>query len=117
MRSLVQSEAVESAFQAKCMEDFDSGKARWVPVGDRCVRALPRAPLRVSVSGGPDVPYVLTPRFPVNEGWRLEKDDRGNDVWKLKVRPVDDLSASGINYATGSRCRGGSYASLRWRHV
>ena len=43
---------------------------------------------------------VLSPRFPADEGWRFREGR-----WFRKVRAIDDLTASGVNAATGlSEC-------------
>ena len=67
------SDAVRAAFESKCRAEVHAGHARWRSLGDTC---------------------ALTARFPVDEGWVKQGSD-----WHLKVRCIDDFTASLVNGA------------------
>ena len=68
---------VAEGLEARTRAEVAAGQAEW--------RDLPS-----DLSG-----VVLSPRFAADEGWRFR-----DGQWSLKVRAIDDLTASGVNGAT-----------------
>ena len=62
-----------------CQSEVESGKASEVPLAEVVKRC------------------VVTPHFPVDEGWRWKDDN-----WVRRVRCIDDFTASFINVATAA---------------
>ena len=75
--SIVSDVEVAPELDAKSQSEVESGKAFEVPLAEVVKRC------------------VVTPRFPVDEGWRWK-----DDSWMRKVRCIDDFTASFINAAT-----------------
>ena len=75
--SFVSDVEVAAELDAKSQSEVESGKASEVPLAEVVKRC------------------VVTPRFPVDEGWRWKEDS-----WMLRVRCIDDFTASFINAAT-----------------
>ena len=75
--SFVSDVEVAAELDAKSQSEVESGKASEVPLAEVVKRC------------------VVTPRFPVDEGWRWK-----NDNWARRVRCIDDFTASFINAAT-----------------
>ena len=77
--SFVSDVEVAAELDAKSQSEVESGKASEVPLAKVVKRC------------------VVTPRFPVDEGWRWKNDD-----WVRRVRCIDDFTASFINAATAA---------------
>ena len=75
--SFVSDVEVAAELDAKSQSEVESGKASEVPLAEVVKRC------------------VVTPRFPVDEGWRWKDDN-----WVRRVRCIDDFTASFINAAT-----------------
>ena len=75
--SFVSHVEVAADLHAKSQSEVESGKASEVPLAEVVKRC------------------VVTPRFPVDEGWRWKDDN-----WVRRVRCIDDFTASFINAAT-----------------
>ena len=75
--SFVSDVEVAAELDAKSQSEVESGKASEVPLTEVVKRC------------------VVTPRFPVDEGWRWKDDN-----WVRRVRCIDDFTASFIHAAT-----------------